>query len=65
MPTRSQRAVLQCGEKVLTLKIGVVRENFVNHHARGEKFEQRLDRVAHTTHHWLTVAYRRVDSDPL
>jgi hypothetical protein len=24
-----------------------------------------LNWIAHTTHHWLTVAYRRVDSDPL
>ncbi len=65
MPTCSQRAELQCGEKVVTFKIGVVREDFLDRHATSEEFEQRLDWVAHTTHHWLTVAHRRVHGDPL
>ncbi len=65
MPACGQRAELQCGEKVLVFKIGVVREDIVDRHARREKFEQRLDRIPHTTHHRLAVAHRRVHSDPL
>ena len=65
MPTHGQRAELQCGEKVLTLKIGVVGEYVLDRHARGDEFEQRLDRVPHATHDRLTMTHRRVGSDPL
>lgn len=63
MPACGQRAELQCGQKILAFKVGIVREHVFNRHAGGEKVKQRLDRITQTTHHRLTVTHNRVHGD--
>lgn len=56
---------LQSGEQVIALEVGMVLQDLVDRHTRGEELEEVLDGVPEASDGRLTMADGRVRGDPI